>query len=466
MTTIAALAAVTLVPTGQAGAAGPALRSLAEAKGIYFGTAITQGDLNNPALTAVAGSQFGMLTPGNEMKWDTVEPSPGNFNFAPADRLVAFAQTNSMKLRGHTLVWHSQLPSWVSNLPTSQVKAAMQNHITTEATHYKGKLYAWDVVNEPFNEDGSFRADAFYNAMGSGFVAEALRTARAADPGAKLYLNDYNIEGLNAKSDAMYNLAKSLKAQGVPLDGVGFQAHFILGQVPSSLKANLQRFTALGVEVAITELDDRIKLPATGANLAQQASDYASVISTCLAVTGCVGITQWGVGDADSWIPGTFPGEGAGTMYDNNYQPKPAWTGSVNALGGSTTSPSPSPSPTPTPTPTPTPSPTPGGAACKVTATANAWNTGLTTDITVTNTGSTTVNGWDLVFTLPSGQTVTNSWNAAITPAAGQVTARNLSYNGTLAPGAATSFGYQATHTGNAQLPAQFSLNGLACTKS
>lgn len=455
------VAAATLLMAGQAGAATPTLRSLAEAKGIYFGTAMTQSDLSNSALTAVASSQFGMLTPGNEMKWDTVEPSPGSFNFAPADRLVAFAQANSMKLRGHTLVWHSQLPSWVDNLANDRVKPAMQNHITKTMDHYKGKLYAWDVVNEPFNEDGSYRADAFYRAMGTGYVAEALRTARAADPSAKLYLNDYNIEGLNAKSDAMYNLAKSLKSQGVPLDGVGFQAHFILGQVPSSLKANLERFTALGVEVAITELDDRIKLPATSANLAQQASDYASVTKTCLAVTGCVGITQWGTGDGDSWIPGTFPGEGAATMYDANYQPKPAYNATVTALGGTTGSPSPSPSPSSSPSPSPSPT-TPAGA-CRVTATVNAWNTGLTENITLTNTGTTPLTNWSLTFTLPSGQTVTSTWNATLTPSTGQVTAKNLSYNGTLAPAASTSFGFQATHTGNATPPTAFTLNGTPC---
>ncbi|MFD9819879.1 endo-1,4-beta-xylanase [Streptomyces violascens] len=445
VTAVAALAAA-LLPTGQAGAAGTTLRSLAEARGIYFGTAITQGDLGNPALTAVAGSQFGMLTPGNEMKWDTTEPSQGSFNFAPADRIASFAQGNAMKLRGHTLVWHSQLPSWVSGLPPVQVKAAMENHITNEVAHYKGKLYSWDVVNEPFNEDGSFRADAFYNAMGNGFVADALRTAHAADPTAKLYLNDYNIEGQNPKSDAMYNLVKSLKSQGVPLDGVGFQAHFILGQVPSTFKANLQRFTALGVNVAITELDDRIQLPASTASLTQQANDYATVINTCLAVTGCVGITQWGVGDADSWIPGTFPGYGAATLYDAGYRPKPAYASSGTALGGST-----GPSPTP-------------GTSCKVTSTVNAWNTGLTEDITVTNTGSTTLNGWSLAFTLPAGQTVTNSWNASLVPATGQVAAQSISYNSTLAPGSSTSFGFQATHTGNTSSPTLFSLNDAPCT--
>jgi endo-1,4-beta-xylanase len=459
----ATVAAGALLLTGlgtQAGAAGTSLKTLAEAKGVYFGTALTQSNLSNSTLTAVASSQFDMVTPGNEMKWDTTEPSNGTYNFAPGDAIVAYAQTNGMRVRGHNLVWHSQLPSWVSSLPTAQVQAAMESHITTEATHYKGKVYSWDVVNEPFNDDGTLRQDVFYTAMGSGYIADALRTAHAADPNAKLYLNDYNIEGENAKSDAMYNLVASLKSQGVPIDGVGLESHFILGQVPSTMKANMQRFTALGVNVAVTELDDRILLPATAANLAQQATDYAAVINDCLGVSGCVGVSQWGVGDADSWIPGFFSGYGSATMYDSNYQPKPAYNAAVTALGGagSTTSASPSASASPTSTPT--------GAArsCKVADVVNAWNTGLTENITITNTGTSTVNGWSLGFTLASGQTVTSAWNATVSPSTGTVTATNLSYNGTLAPGAATTIGFQATHTGNTAAPASFTLNGTTCS--
>ena len=124
----------------------------------------------------------------------------------------------------------------------------------------------------------------------------------------------------------MYSLVQSLLAQGVPINGVGFESHYIVGQVPSSLLANMQRFAALGVNVAVTELDDRIQLPASSASLNQQATDYATVVSDCLQVSRCVGVSQWGVGDADSWIPGTFPGWGAATMYDQNYQPKPAYS--------------------------------------------------------------------------------------------------------------------------------------------
>jgi len=331
------MAVTVAVGTSTPAQAASALRNLAEAQGRYFGTALTVGDLSNSGETSVAAAQFDMVTPGNEMKWDTTEPSNGSYNFGPGDQIVSFAQVHGMRVRGHNLVWHSQLPSWVSSLPLNQVQGVMESHITTEATHYRGKVYAWDVVNEPFNDDGTLRQDVFYQAMGSGYIADALRTAHAADPNAKLYLNDYNIEGVNAKSNALYALAQSLLSQGVPLNGIGLESHFILGQVPSSMLSNMQRFAALGLDVAVTELDDRIQLPATSANLQQQATDYATVVNDCLAVTRCVGVSQWGVDDGHSWIPGTFPGYGAATMYDANDQPKPAYNATVAALGGSST---------------------------------------------------------------------------------------------------------------------------------
>jgi endo-1,4-beta-xylanase len=342
-TAVAAAAAYAVMAAAPATAAGTTLKAAASADGRYFGTELTGGMVNNSTITSLAAAQFDMVTPGNEMKWDTTEPSNGSYNFGPADGIVSFASSHGMQVRGHNLVWQNQLPSWVSSLPSNQVQGAMESHITTEVSHFKGKVYSWDVVNEPFNGDGSFVADPFYNAMGSGYIADALRTAHAADPNAKLYLNDYSIEGENAKSNAMYSLAQSLLAQGVPLNGIGFESHFILGQIPSDMQANLQRFANLGLDVAVTELDDRIQLPASSANLQQQATDYATVVKDCLAVSRCVGVSQWGVGDADSWIPGTFSGWGAATMYDSNYQPKPAYYSALAALGGSSSSSSPPP---------------------------------------------------------------------------------------------------------------------------
>jgi endo-1,4-beta-xylanase len=331
----AALAGSTVI-AAPASAAGSPLRQLAEGKGKYFGTALTQGNLGNSTLTGVAGAQFDMVTPGNEMKWQTTEPSRGVFNFGPGDQIVAFAQAHGDRVRGHNLVWHSQLAPWVNSLPLNQVKAAMENHITQEVSHYRGKIFAWDVVNEPFNDNGTFRQDVFFNAFGSGpaYIADAIRTAHNADPSAILYINDFNIEGSNAKSNAMFSLVQTLKSQGVPIGGVGFESHFILGQVPSSLQANMQRFANLGVQVAITELDDRIQLPASSQNLQQQATEFSNVVRACLSISSCPGVTQWGIGDADSWIPGAFPGFGAATMFDNNYQPKPSFTAVQHALGG------------------------------------------------------------------------------------------------------------------------------------
>jgi endo-1,4-beta-xylanase len=519
------------------------LAQLAAADGKYFGTALTQSNLSNPTLLAVSDSQFNMVTPGNEMKWDTTEPSNGGFNFGPGDQIVAHAKSIGARVRGHNLVWDSQLPSWVSSLPLTSVQSAMETHITTEVSHYAGQLYAWDVVNEPFNEDGSLKADVFERAFnGSGYIADALRTAHAADPTAKLYLNDFNIEGENAKSNAMFSLVQSLKAQGVPIDGVGLESHFILGQVPSTMLANMQRFAALGVDVAVTELDDRITLPASSANLTQQANDFSAVVNDCLQVARCVGVTQWGIGDADSWIPGAFAGQGAATMFDNNYQPKPAYNSVVAALGGGTTQPPPGDTVTVTNpgsqtgtvgtaesvtlhatdsaagqtlrfgatglppgisvnattgvlsgTPTTpgtftvmatatdgtgasgsatfmwtigtTTQPPPAGGPCHVDyVKAPEWVGGIVADITVTNTGTTAINGWTLTFTFPGDTKVTSAWNMALTQTGQSVSATNLSFNTTIPAGGNQTMGFQGTWTSNDAAPTTFSVNGKACS--
>ena len=201
-------------------------------------------------------------------------------------------------------------------------------------TKYKGKLLHWDVVNEIFNEDGTWRNSVFYKTLGEDFVAIAFNKARAVDPSVKLYINDYNTDAINAKSTALYNLVKKLVAQGVPIDGVGFQSHIIVGQVPTDYQANFERFAVLGVDVAITELDIRTNTPATAAALAQQEIDYKNAVLACVNVPKCVGITVWGFTDKHSWIPTTFPGEGAALPYSDCYKPKPAYNGIVAALGG------------------------------------------------------------------------------------------------------------------------------------
>ncbi|MGW0854710.1 endo-1,4-beta-xylanase [Streptomyces sp. NPDC002690] len=311
------------------------LHELATAQGKYFGSATDNPELADAAYAATLGSEFGQITPGNSMKWDTTEPVQGQFNFTKGDVITAFAAQHDQTVRGHTLVWHSQLPSWVGALPSAQVEAAMTHHITEEATHYRGAVTAWDVVNEPFNEDGTFRTSPFYNAMGTDYIATALRAAHAADPDAKLYLNDYNIEGLGAKSDAMYALVSELLDEGVPLDGVGMQAHLAVQYgFPYQMQANMKRFADLGLDVAVTELDVRMQLPSDAAKSATQSTYYQQVVEACLAVERCVGITVWDYTDKYSWVPSTFPGQGAANLYDENLLPKPAHAAVRTALGG------------------------------------------------------------------------------------------------------------------------------------
>ncbi|WP_406098880.1 endo-1,4-beta-xylanase [Streptomyces sp. NBC_01013] len=332
---VGALALATTLTGGPATAAEQGtLHELAAAQGKYFGSATDNPELPDAAYAATLGSEFGQITPGNSMKWDTTEPVRGQFDFAKGDVVTDFAQQHGQSVRGHTLVWHNQLPGWVGALPSAQVEAAMTNHVTEEATHYRGVVSAWDVVNEPFNEDGTFRTSPFYTAMGSDYIATALRAAHAADPDAKLYVNDYNIEGLGAKSDAMYALVSKLLDEGVPLDGVGMQAHLAVQYgFPYQMRANMQRFADLGLDVAVTELDVRMQLPADAAKTATQSSYYQQVTEACLAVERCVGITVWDYTDKYSWVPGTFPGEGAANLYDEDLRPKSAYSAVRTALG-------------------------------------------------------------------------------------------------------------------------------------
>lgn len=231
---------------------------------------------------------------------------------------------------------------------------ALQQHVTSEVTHYKGQCYSWDVVNEALNDNGTFRNSIFFTTMGESYIRIAFEAAAAADPDVKLYYNDFSIETPGKKTTAALNIVKNLKASGTKIDGVGFQSHFIVGSTPSKAVqvANLQSFTALGVEVAITELDIRMTLPSTTALLSQQSTDYQNTVAACLGVTNCIGITVWDFDDKASpstytairsnkyqysWVPSTFPGTGSACLFDENLVRKPAYYGVVAALTGSNT---------------------------------------------------------------------------------------------------------------------------------
>ncbi|MFF1281492.1 non-reducing end alpha-L-arabinofuranosidase family hydrolase [Streptomyces sp. NPDC058299] len=322
------LAVAALVTPGTAaGASEPVkastLGAQADRSGRYFGTAVAAGKLGDGTYASILDREFNAITPENEMKWDTTEPSRGSFNFAPADQIVSHATAHGQRMRGHTLVWHSQLPGWVSSIgDANTLRNAMHNHITTEMNHFKGKIYAWDVVNEAFADGGSgqHRSSVFQNLLGDGFIEDAFRTARSADPAAKLCYNDYNIENWSdAKTQGVYRMVRDFKTRGVPIDCVGFQAHFGTGGPPASFQTTLSNFAALGVDVQITELDIAQASPTA----------YANTVRACMNVSRCTGITTWGIRDSDSWRSGDSP-----LLFDRNGNKKPAYQAVLSALGG------------------------------------------------------------------------------------------------------------------------------------
>ncbi|WP_433170946.1 endo-1,4-beta-xylanase [Actinoallomurus sp. CA-150999] len=322
VTAVVAVAALSVAATPAANAAST-LKSAAASKGKTFGAAVANYHLGESQYASTLDTEFSGVTPENEMKWDTTEPSRGSFNFGAADSIVAHAQSHGMKIRGHTLVWHNQLPGWVSGISSgSDLNNAMTNHIAQVAGHYRGKIWYWDVVNEAFNEDGSRRQSVFQQRIGNAYIENAFRAAHSADPNAKLCYNDYNTDGQNAKSNAIYAMVQDFKNRGVPIDCVGFQSHLGSNQVPGDYQANLQRFANLGVDVNITELD----IAGSGQ---QQADDYAKVVRACVAVSRCTSITTWGVTDKYSWRSGSTP-----LLFDGNYAKKQAYYSVISAFGG------------------------------------------------------------------------------------------------------------------------------------
>jgi endo-1,4-beta-xylanase len=299
------------------------------------GTAVDDQALRDePGYRADLAGQFSSVTPENAMKWAVLEPERGSTDWSGADRLVAFAQAHGQQVRGHTLVWYAQNPAWVEALKGSELRHVVREHIRTVMERYRGRIGTWDVVNEPFEDDGTRRPSAFQRELGDGWVEDALRTARTADAKAKLYINEIGAEGPGPKADALYALVKELKARGVPLDGVGFQAHFNQQGVPDGFAANLARFAALGLDVAITESDVALRLPADPAAQRLQALVFGQVAQTCKRLPRCVSLTFWGFTDRHSWIPATQPGRGAATLLDDHLRPKPAFRAVREALQG------------------------------------------------------------------------------------------------------------------------------------
>jgi len=338
---ILSLVSILLLATST-GLFAQSLREQAEKRKLLVGAAVNPAMFAEAAYASTLAREFNMVEAENAMKWSGIRPAQDKFNFGPADKVVAFGQAHKMKVRGHCLLWSEYNPAWLSkgSFTPEQLSKLLEEHITTVMKHYAGKVFAWDVVNESFLADGSIEPSIWYDSPGIGlagkgtaYIEQAFRWARAADPNALLFYNDYDTEGLNAKSDAVYEMVKDFKKRGVPIDGVGMQAHILNLDMKeiSSLAANLARLTALGVEVHITEMDVALPIDAKGvlldqAALERQADIYRFVASACVKEPGCTALMTWGFTDKYSWIPRHTKGaKGKALLFDQLYAPKPAY---------------------------------------------------------------------------------------------------------------------------------------------
>lgn len=307
-----------------------------------IGVALAARYLNEEPYAAAA-REFNYVTPENEMKWGLNEPRPNEFDFTLGDAITDFAEQNGMLVKGHALVWHNQLPQWVNQLTDAEsVRAAMLNHIHQVVTHYRGRVQAWDVVNEAWGDGGTaLRDTVFLRYLGPGYIDEAFHAARAADPDVKLYYNDYDTEDLEGKSGAVYDMVKGMVERGVPIDGVGLQMHVrIPDDEPSifELERNMQRIVDLGLEVVLSEVDVRTCGHETDRD---QGNRYYRIVNACLRQPGCTSVSVWGITDKYSWL--NHPSapqcpEGDPTtplMWDDVYTKKPAYHSFLDALKGS-----------------------------------------------------------------------------------------------------------------------------------
>jgi endo-1,4-beta-xylanase len=311
------------------------LRDLAKRADLLVGTAV-----NFDAFTADTayrnriGTEFSSITAENVMKWQLIEPTRGVLDFSAADQLVAAAQRDHQGVRGHTLLWHNQLPTWLTDgvssgtITPAQLRDILRQHVIDEVSHFRGKVYQWDVANEVIDDNANLRDTIWLRNLGPGYLADVFRWAHQADPHVKLFLNDYNVEAGNAKSDAYFRLIQDLLKQHVPIDGFGVQGHFSVQDgfpSASAIAANLKRFSDLGLQTSVTEADVRMIMPPDGVKLQAQAQGYSALMQGCLLAPSCGSFTVWGYTDKYSWVPGFFTGQGAANLLDENFTSKPGY---------------------------------------------------------------------------------------------------------------------------------------------
>jgi len=317
------------------------LRQAADSANMLVGTAVRPSQFAEAAYSETLAREYNMVEAEDAMKWRALRPNRDSFDFHSGDEVVRFAKANGMKVRGHCLLWAQSNPEWLTQgkFTSAQLSEVLHEHISTVLKHYAGDVFAWDVVNEALDENGRVRDSLWHNQPGIGlagkgpaYVEQAFRWAHEADPQALLFYNEAGGEGLNPKSDAIYEMAKDFKHRGVPIDGVGLQLHISrLDYNVAAVAANIKRLTALGIQVQITELDISVPVDNHGDvvnadDLARQAGIYRRIVRACLQNAGCTAIQTWGFTDKYSWIPWfTHGGRGQALPFDRTYRPKAAY---------------------------------------------------------------------------------------------------------------------------------------------
>ncbi|MGL1892496.1 MAG: endo-1,4-beta-xylanase [Spirochaetaceae bacterium] len=302
---------------------------LTEAKkqNMLIGAAVNPALLDDKTYKSTLLDNFNFITAENVMKWEIIHPSADKYNFEESDKLVDFAVKNSLEIRGHTLVWHFQNPSWLTsqNYTKDELLVILENHIKTVVSRYKGKIKVWDVVNEAIDGSG-YRDSIWYKVIGPEYIELAFKWAHEADPDAELIYNDYGIGTVSQKSDLVFDMLNRLRDSGVPITGVGFQQHIDMtyNYDFESLYNNMDRFIKSGYSVAFTEIDIRYKGDVTDKQQDKQARVYKKLMEVMLSFENSNAFTVWGISDAHSWIPGFFTGYDNALLFDKEYGSKPS----------------------------------------------------------------------------------------------------------------------------------------------
>ena len=330
----------------------PPLRELADRAGIRFGSAVMVRDMRgDPRYSPLLAREFNSVTPFVEMKWGTIHPERDRYDFTQADELVDFAVRHRMRVRGHALVYGQVVdppnPEYLSRTTDpAALRALMTEHVRTVMKRYAGRVSVWDVVNEPLAWKGAaeqgegLAQHVFSRTLGPGYVAEALRLAREADPAAQLFINEFGTLEPGPRQERCFRLVKQLRAEGTPLDAVGFQGHVVPllgGPAPTrtQIADTLRRFASLGLAVEITELNVFTRTPRhiltlgitydETTELQRQATAYADAVQACLDVPACQGVTVWTFTDRyRTTIEAKTHLDDIPLLFDDEYRPKPA----------------------------------------------------------------------------------------------------------------------------------------------